>query len=225
MTKAAFFKGIKLWQHFQGWTLSPSGEGGRRVGVGRTRGLVVPFSPNWLTSISAQCSIRPVTAVDDEDRQTAFNIGLSQMVDALILASTSLGPLTWCGDDAQVAAVNAGASAGSGVTVNHDAPGGGWVTAAGRHVLFRNPTTGAGFVAAISSRASGSITCDLESDVTTDWEIVSAHLYYAEAKFEAYSRVFNGPSGDYHSTGGGIAYNFVTQSPVTIAAALQQDLG
>lgn len=225
-TKAAFYKGVRLFQNLQGWEPTPSSESARRTGVLRSLGEIVAESPNHFIDLSVLCAVRPVTASSPMDRQTTFNVLMDQVLDRLISVNAALGPVAWCQDDTQYGTVSGSHSAGSSVAVAHGALGGSWVTAANRYVLFRNPDTGAGFVAIIQSRTSGSVTCDLEEAITSSWEIWNVQLHYPSMRFVTMSRgTPNVPSGDYHRTGPQVEYQFEGKGRVVVATALQQDIG
>ncbi len=65
------------------------------------------------------------------------------------------------------------------------AAGGGWVPAGGRYVLFRKPSTGAGFVTAIIGVGSGTLTADLAEDIDATWDVVDVRIAIPDVQYQS----------------------------------------
>ena len=61
----------------------------------------------------------------------------------------------------------------------------GWTPTAGRLVLFRDPTSGEGFVTEIIGYATGPhrITAQLEVAIDTDWDVLPVVVYWPSCRF------------------------------------------
>ena len=95
----------------------------------------------------------------------------------------SLGPLSYCLDDERKANVAGSYPAGLAV-VAIGAAGGGWVPAGGRYVLFRKPSTGAGFATAIIGTGVGTITADLAEAIDASWDVVDVRIVIPDVQYQ-----------------------------------------
>ena len=224
-TRAAFWKGIRLHQDAQGMLPNPASVSGERDGVTRLFAKSVSGSPNWKVAIDVYTSVPEVTAYSDLNKQTTLMLRFQQQLSALIAASKAEGDLSWCQDDTQTADVT-GSFSGSAATVTHDTPGGSWTPTTNQLVLFRNPTTGAGFVTTIDGTGSGSVTVDLDEAITTAWDMVYVQSCYPTTRFVTHSpgAPQNG-AGDYSRTGNAVTYSFLSTADVEISSLHTQDLG
>jgi hypothetical protein len=185
--RAAFFKGVWLWEvceRVDGW--AKRGGSMEHEGVRQRNKLANPQSPNFDREVKVPCSIE----LRDEDSVASYELGtaitntLLDVEDRLRDVAGSAGDLTYCEDKDRVAAVAGAESAGSNVVVDIGTPGGGWVPAAGQLVLFRNPTTNAGFHSVIGAVGGSSITCDLEQDLSSAWEVLRVDRVFPECVYQ-----------------------------------------
>jgi hypothetical protein len=215
--KAAYFKGVRLWQNAQSFPPpQTSGNAGRVTGVTRQFGrLQDEGSPNFFLDLEVPCSIRPPQNVHaDMDDQDAHNIELHECVGNLIFQSMPalpLGDLSWCPDDTHTADVlNGPYPPGQDVAVGITAPG--WTPVTGRLVLLRDPTQngGDGFCAKIKATDGASvISVDTPREVGVGWEVIDVTMFYPSCKYER--QAFSAPNiggGDRHRTGTGATYSF-----------------
>jgi hypothetical protein len=190
--RAAFFKGVRLWEALQEMPAFASRTGEKaHSGVRQRNQKANPQSPNF----ERPCDVRCVVEVRVEDIAPGYETGtvientLHDIEDRLQDASFTAGDLCFCEDDGRVATITNSETAGPNVEVEHGTPGEGWVLAVGELVLFRNPTTGAGFHARIEAVGSGTVTCDLEQDLSSAWRMVRVERVLPEAVYERMSKV------------------------------------
>lgn len=184
-SKVAFFNGHRLWQDLKHWKPTPVRAGpARKMGLARRLGTLNAKSPNYFYEVSVHTSVHPVTAVSDLGRQETFNLQLLQVMENLIEASTEPGYLSWCQDNTEYVTV-------SGVTPPGSYPGAGaftytgagFVPAAGQDVLFRDPTSGAGFCARLTAGGAGSGAAPFAEAVAIGWQVVLVRYYFPTACF------------------------------------------
>ena len=178
--KTSYFNGIRLWEVLKHWKPGSVRTGqARKQGTGKKRGKLMPHSPNHFYEILVHTAVNPVTALSGIGRQETFNLQMLQVQASLLNASGELGYLSWCQDNSEVLDVTGVtppmAYPGSG-TVTYS--GSGFVAAAGQDVLFRNPTTGAGFCARLTSGGGGTLQAVLQEAITSDWEVIRVIFYF-----------------------------------------------
>lgn len=181
-----YFKGCRLWERGEEWHSVPSrSDGSGALGARRKYATKSGHAPNWQREVVVTTIVEEVTAQADLDQHDTLDVIARRIEERLIALSQTPGDLARVADVSQRANVTGGPySAGSGVVVSHDTPAGSWTPTAGRLVLFRNPSTRAGFVATISSTGSGTITCDLDEDVSTAWDVLPVVAVYPDVHFE-----------------------------------------
>lgn len=178
MAKAVYFHGVRLWENLRYWTVSASRQGEMAfLGVKQSLSSLNPESPNFIRDINVFCEVAPVSATDDLSVQATIHAALMQKETQLIGVADELGDLSWVEDITQKGNVSGSETAGSAVVVEHGALGGSWTSEAGHYVLVRNPSTGAGFVSVIQARAAGSVTIDLDVDITSAWDLVNVAFH------------------------------------------------
>jgi hypothetical protein len=196
---ACFYGGIRLRDNVVGfWPTEQTTTEGFGSGLLRAYGSLNPDSPNVRIDVEVACELAPVAARSDLSRIAATEIDLAYLGRNLHrLAADGLQFLSYCPDDAKVGAVTGGSYAAGVRTITHGALGGSWTTAAGRYVLLRNPTTGEGFVSAISARTAGDVTVTVPTgySVTSSWYLVDVCLAYPSTQFLRMSKG-SPPSGD-----------------------------
>lgn len=182
--RAAYFKGVRLWQVFQDWYpwAARTGEGSHD-GITQDFVYLNPESPNFLRDPVVECVIEPTEDHADLDTLSTLDVLCLDVETHLRRNAKSLGALSLCQDDERKA--NVGGSYAAGLrTVAIGACGGGWVPAANRYVLFRKPSTGAGFVTAIVGTGSGTITADLAEAIDSTWDVVDVRIVIPDVQYQ-----------------------------------------
>lgn len=196
---AAFYGGIRLRDNVVGfWPSEQVTTEGFSSGMLRAYGANNPDSPNVRIDVEVACEFGPVASRAGLSRIAATEIDLAYMGRNLHrLSATGLQFLSYAPDDTKVGAVTGGPYAAGVRTITHGALGGGWTTAAGAYVLLRNPTTGEGFVAAISARTGSDVTLTVPTgySVTSSWYLVDVSLVYPSVQFLRMSKGAP-PTGD-----------------------------
>ena len=192
MATAAFANGVRLWKNAMTLRAVPAAQGAAtKGGQSRKHGRVSNRSPNFLWDITVMTSIPPVTQINsDYGRQATHHLYMLQTGAQLVAQSKTLIHLAWVVDDSVTQDVNANATGGAAVDVTLDSFDN-WTPVAGELVLFRNPTTGDGFVTTIDLVGAGppyTIRCDLQRtaldrstedvDVTTAWKVYRCAYYF-----------------------------------------------
>jgi len=183
--KVCYFRGVRLWENLKHWKPSSvRAAPTRKTGLSRKLARSNPRSGNFAYDVAVHTDVKPVTAISGLGRQETFNLAMLQVQAALIGLSDEAGPLSWCQDDAEYLTVSGvtppGAYPGSGVV---SYTGSGFTPAIGDYCLFRNPTTGDGFVAAITAIGTGTVTAILPEAVAAAWEIVLVRFYLPTATY------------------------------------------
>lgn len=185
--RAAYFKGVRLWEALQEMPAWASRTGEKsHSGVRQRNQAANPQSPNFERPVEVRCVVEPrtVDAVSGYETGTAIENTLLDVEDRLRDVSTTAGDLCFCEDNTRKADISGNETAGANVVVNHGTVGGGWTPATGELVLFRNPSTGAGFYAVIEATGAGTVTCDLDENLTSSWDMVRVERVYPEAVYE-----------------------------------------
>ena len=186
MARAAYFKGVRLWEVAQvtpGWLAR--GGSSEHEGVRQTYVHLNPESPNFRRSIKVKCVVTPQTmplAYAARGDVVIENTLLDVEAD-LVSVCTSLGHLSYSMDETQRADVTTGAASGNNATVTMAARAGGWTLTTGQLILFRKATTGAGFACLIENVAGNDIVVDLAATIDSTWEAIHVQRAYVDAQF------------------------------------------
>lgn len=216
--RAFYFGGIRLLDEGQKWSSSPArGSEIVNVGVRRTYARPDPYSANFTRGLRVVCRHDLVTAYSDMNEADTLDAKLMQHEAALIAMSRSNADVSRVPDDTRNVAVTGNAATGP-QAVPVGVPAGGWVPTPGRLVLFRNPTTGAGFVTSVTSYVANSLGASLALPVTNAWEVLDVVAVFPEAMFLRMEQ--GGISVDQRTDEWRpeIAYEFVTASDGVWAA-------
>ena len=183
-TRACYFKGVRLWEVFQDWYpwASRTGEGGHD-GITQDWVYLNPESPNFLRDPVVECVIEPIEDHGDLDTLATMDVICLDVETHLRQNAKSLGHLSYCLDDDRKANVAGSYAAGLRV-VAIGAAGGGWVPAGGRYVLFRKPSSGAGFVTQIIGTGTGTITAMLAEDIDATWDVVDVRIAIPDVQYQ-----------------------------------------
>lgn len=222
--RTAYFKGVWLWEVLQdmpGWAMRTGAKD--HEGVRQRNKASNPQSPNFERPIKVRCSIelRDLDAVSGYEIGTAIENTLLDVEDRLRDVATTEGDLCFCENNERKAAISGAETAGANVVVNHGTAGGGWVPAVGHLVLFRNPITNAGFYSVIEGVGSGTMTCDLDEDLSSDWEVLRVERVFPSCTYDSMdggqARDDNDPERDRDE----ITYSFTCYAdPVLPSASL-----
>lgn len=248
----AFWKGVRLWQYAKCLRVQPAPAGAisPKPGLSRRRARLDSRSPSFAYQIMVPCWAPSISgdhggsraALSGMGRQVTRQVYVSKTLEFLIDNSGgTAGPgyLAWIEDESEYLTVAAPASGGTTVQVQYS--GAGFAPATGNLVLFRNKTTGAGFVTTVTATAAGPtrITVNLQRhsaerdpatgepvaedvDVTTDWTIHKVAYYYDKVAFASMSdpevptqvedkAIFN------------IAYQFLSEGGILYPSAYSPD--
>lgn len=233
MSTICCFNGVKLWQNAKTLRAEPSSQIGRVAGLGKKKGRIKPRSPNALYDITVFTSIPPVTEISTlVGRQATHHLEVLQTQARLVAEGRSYGYVSWIVDESHKLDVTNSETGGTGVVVEYT--GSGFTPAAGQYVLFRNPSTGEGFVTAISAVNPGvSITVDLQKrnldrgldnvNITSAWDILLTAYHFPYATFERMSwREVPSQGEDKHSMD--VQYSFVSESDAVYQSTYTRDL-
>lgn len=190
--RAAYWKGVRLWEALQDFPDAFAERGGEleHEGVRQDWKLPNPQSANASRPLEVRCVVeeRTADAAAGYETGTALQNTLHDVERLLIANWTTPGPLCYCENHERKAAISGNEAAGANIVVNHGTPGGGWTPAVGEKVLFRKKTTGEGFTSAIEAVGAGTVTCDLESALTSDWEMVRVERILTEVVYLSMGR-------------------------------------
>lgn len=177
---AFFFSGLRLKDAAHGWRPRSDRSGEYRLqGVTQKFGTINPASPNFFETVQVVTDIRPVTARADLDNRTTLAVDLSALQTSLRdKGDDQTHPLCWVRTVARRASVTGGPHSGT-----HDVPitawDDGWSAVAGRYVLVRKKSTGAGFVSEILSiPAANQIRIHCHSPIDSTWEVLETQIHY-----------------------------------------------
>lgn len=185
--RAAYFKGVRLWEALQEMPAWAARTGAKDYeGVRQRNKGANPQSPNYERACDVRCVVeeRAPNAVSLYETGTAIENTLLDVEDRLRDVSTTAGDLCFCEDNARKADVSGNETAGTAVVVGHGTPGAGWTPAVGELVLFRNPSSGAGFHSTITAVGAGTVTCDLDANLTSSWDMVRVERVFPDAVYE-----------------------------------------
>ena len=116
MSKAVYFKGVRLWQHLRYWNAYANRTGEMAFQGVKQAGIHLnPESPNFNREITVHTTIEPVTAIDDLSQQATVHAAILQKEVGLLAVSDSLGDLAWVEDITQKGSVSGAETAGAGV--------------------------------------------------------------------------------------------------------------
>lgn len=229
----AFFNGVRLWKNAKSLRAEPGAQVGRVGGLGKRHGRIKVRSPNALYDVSVFTSIPPVTEISTTvGRQATHHLEVLQTQARLVAQSRSHGYISWVVDESHKLDVSGSVAGGANKTVAY--AGSGFVPAAGDYVLFRNPTTGDGFVTQVESiPGAGQILVDLQSrdldrnlasvDITAGWDILLTAYHFPYAGFERMVwREVPSQGEDKHSMD--VQYTFASETDAVYATAYVRDL-
>ena len=188
--RAIYFGGVRLWEVFQSMTLSPASSPSMQSGLGREFSNPVPYSPNTVSGVSIETFINPVDAIDDLSREQTLQVTLLKMAALMadLQSSGQTHPVCSVDDTDRSAGVSGGPYApGSGVSVLIDAPGGGWHPTANRYVLVRQPQSGVGFAALMTTATDSAIRIDLPVQIDATWVVLDCQWYVPSCVFQSFS--------------------------------------
>lgn len=186
MARAAFYKGVRLWEVAQvtpGW--AARGGSSEHEGVRQTYAHANPESPNFKRPIKVKCVVTPQTLPQTYAKRgdVVIENTLLDVEEDLIGVSTGLGHLSYSMDEEQRAAVTTGAASGNNRTVKMATRAAGWTLTTGQLVLFRKASTGAGFVTAIENVSGDDIVVDLAATIDSTWAGVHVQRAYVDVQF------------------------------------------
>lgn len=222
--RAAYYKGVRLWECLQEMPAWATRTGEKdHSGVKQRNKKANPQSPNY----ERPCEVRCVVETRSEDAVSGYRTGtaientLLDVEDRLRDVSTTAGDLCFCEDHERAAAISGNETAGSNVVVNHGTPGGGWTPAVGELVLFRNPSTGEGFYEIIEAVGAGTVTCDIDSNLTSSWDMVRVERVFPQAVYERMTKARVRDESDPELDCREVTYTFtIYGDPVLPAASL-----
>lgn len=225
MTRAVYYKGVRLWQHLQWIDPNASRTGAsRKMGVTRTNGKLEPSSPNWIRDLSVYCQIDPVTALSGLTDPATLYASMLHEEARLIAVSKTVGSLAYVESLEQKADVSASFAAGSQV-VTHGALGGSWTPAASKYVLFRKPSSGLGFVALATAVNPGvSITATLTEAIDNTWDVVNVQLHWGNVEFERMVKGRPNKEEGLDNWRADVEYVFSGEADATLASAYTPSL-
>lgn len=181
MAEAAYYYGgVRLKDAAHGWRPRTERTGEyRQQGVTQKWGTMNTSSPNFFESVEVVTDVRPTALRSDMDKRTALAVDMAAMRTTLRgMAQDVTYPLCWVQSVARRASVTGGPHSGT-----HDVPvtawDDGWTPVAGRYVLVRKKSTGAGFVSEIFSiPAAGQIRIHCHSPIDSTWEVLETQVHY-----------------------------------------------
>lgn len=229
----AFFNGVRLWKNAKTLRAEPINTIGRAGGLSKKRGRIKPRSPSGLWDIMVSTSIPPVTEISTlVGRQATHHLEVLQTQERLNDECRSYGYVSWVVDEEHKLDVAGSETGGPNVVVDYT--GAGFTAVVGQDVLFRNPSTGEGFVTRIEALpGAGQMTVDLQAydldrelvavDITSGWDILLVAYYFPFAGFERMVwQEVPSQGEDKHSMN--VQYAFVSESPAVYRTAYVRDL-
>lgn len=217
-----FWKGLRLYHSLgDGWEPEEGSEVGTASGVTRKYRSRVFDSPNWEFQIQVPCWFDQLTPISGLSARDTLHLALAQIKKDFISHTGESGPLSWCHDSTRKGDVASSAVAGLRV-IPLASLGGSWTPTAGRLILFRDPSSGEGFVTSIVSYAAPNVTCNIPVNIDTGWDVYDITFYWPECQYLGMSQGSPGDATDSHRPR--VIYRFGNNADPVIPSALNQDL-
>lgn len=220
MARAAFFKGVRLWEVCQtmpGW--ASRGGSSEHEGVRFTYAHSNPESANFRRPIKVRCVVTPQTIPSGYSGDVVIENTLLDVEADLISVASSWGDLSYSANEEQRADVTTGAASGSNRTVTMAARGGAWTMATGHLILFRKASTGAGFVTTIENVTGDDIVVDLSATIDNTWEAVRIHRAFSSVQYQDMDGGAPRDESDPEIDRKEVVYNFVGYGAATLPSA------